>query len=192
MTTRKNQTLPPTSFAIGNRAAESPLCCRHHIQWAKLICIGFLIVSSPPISQLHAQENPHQQLEEAFSLEREGHPIHAIATAKSLIDLNALGGADLGRAWDLIGLAYHDEENFLEARRAYEQAIHLLTDAHSNTQEYAAVLANLGDLYRDMEQVQAASVLDIKPFRYMKKVDAMQESLESVAVSLPLNLLRNI
>lgn len=113
-------------------------------------------------SQLVAQSSARQKLVDAVSFLKEGHPAQAIASAQIVIDSNAKPTADLAKAWNILGLAYEEEEKFTAAQHAYEQAILLLKNGDLNVSEYAEVLSNLGDMYRDLGRYDTATILQQK------------------------------
>ena len=121
--------------------------------------LSLLLSSALSTSSAFAGQTPAQSLVRARALEREGRPQDAITLAHSLLDQSSLPEFDAATAWNILGLAYEDEEDFDAARHAYEQAIPLLENRPAHAVDYADVLSNLGDLYRDMGQFASATRL---------------------------------
>ena len=91
-------------------------------------------------------EAAEQRLAEAFRLEREGKASLAIAQLTSLLDSKSLGLAGIGKAWDLLGLAFEDQGAFSASRHAFEQSIQAYQGL-PNTSDYAMALDDFGELY---------------------------------------------
>lgn len=113
-------------------------------------------------SRLFAQTTIREQLAQASSSLREDNSEQAIAIARSLIDKNSLTKTDLAKTWNVLGLAYAQQENLTAARHAYEEAIQLLRSNGTDASNYAEALSNFGDLYRNIGQFATATTLQIK------------------------------
>lgn len=136
----------------------------------KYVRASFSVLVLLYVSVLMAQVSPLQQLADAFALELKAQPAKAIASAQTLIDAKVLDSANTGRAWDLLGLAYEDQGRFLEVQHAYEQASHIFEALPSSTSDYAAVIDNLGSLYRDMGRVEIAIMLRRKALHLYEQI----------------------
>lgn len=111
---------------------------------------------SMPILLL-AQSTPVQRLQEAFELEKAGHPQSAIATLQPLLDAHALGELGSGKAWNILALAYEDLSDFPHSQHAYEESIRIFERIPNDTRDYAMALNGLGRLYVDSNQFQMAT-----------------------------------
>jgi len=73
-----------------------------------------------------AQANPHQVLRDALNLENQGNFGPAAKMGELAIDSGQLAGAELGRAYIILGVAYQGEGSLIDAQIAYERAVHIL------------------------------------------------------------------
>jgi tetratricopeptide (TPR) repeat protein len=119
---------------------------------------------------LSAQTDAPQAIVRAYALEEQGHLAEAIALARPLVDSGTLQGAELGRVWIVLGLAYTDQGAFSAAQHAYEQAISLLQPLPESLQDYASALDNLGLLYRAMGQLETATNLRLKTLHIYEQI----------------------
>ncbi len=124
-----------------------------------------LAAASPLFSQVTAQ----QQLVEISVLERNAQPAQAIAAVQLLLHTAGLTAFERGKAWNLLGLAYDDQEDLAEAQRAYEQALLCFGDDPQNIRSRAAVLDDLGQLYRQMGQLDTSKKLRLSALRIYEK-----------------------
>lgn len=108
-----------------------------------------------------AQADPVAPLMRAYALERQDQPANAVALVRPLIESGTFQGAELGRAWILLGIAYADQSDFREAQHAYEQAISLLQPM-SDRRDYASAVYSLANLYLVEGQLQASKGLRLK------------------------------
>jgi tetratricopeptide (TPR) repeat protein len=132
---------------------------------ATLLLIPLLL---PPGSS--AQTDTPQVIVRAYALVEQGHLTEAIALARPLVDSGTLQGAELGRAWMVLGLAYTDQSVFGAAQHAYEQAISILQPLPESVQDYASALDNLGLLYRAMGQLGTAADLRLKALHIHEQI----------------------
>jgi tetratricopeptide (TPR) repeat protein len=91
-------------------------------------------------------DTPRAAIIRAYVLEGHGQLAETVALIRPLIDSGTLQGAELGRAWIVLGLTYTDQDAFSSAQHAYEQAISLLQPLPENVQDYASALDNFGGL----------------------------------------------
>lgn len=98
-------------------------------------------------SPLFGQTTAEQQLTEAYRLEREGRPAPAIARLKSLLDSKSLDPAGMGKAWNVLGLAFEDQGDFSASRHAFEQSIQAYEGVPNKSTDHAMALDDFGELY---------------------------------------------
>lgn len=113
-------------------------------------------------STLWSQSNVRQQLDWAEQLEQQSLFAKVIEEIPQLISSNRLDNGELSRALVLLGFAYQELGEFMQARRAYERALSLLLDHEAPSADYGAALENLADLYQDMGNVTVAIGMDRK------------------------------
>ena len=101
------------------------------------------------------------QLIQAEQLSAHGQSRAAIAILEPLVqsDSHVLDDANLGIAWNLLGSAYTDFENFDKARRCFENAIHILRDIPDEQVQYATALDNLGSVEGSTDHIDEAKAL---------------------------------
>ncbi|WP_263365504.1 tetratricopeptide repeat protein [Edaphobacter bradus] len=102
-----------------------------------------LLIACP----LLAQTTPEQRLAHAYALEREGEPAEAIVRLQALLDEKSLDTPAVGKAWNVLGLAYEDQGNYLDSQHAYERSIRTFEGLPNNTRDYAMALDDFGGLY---------------------------------------------
>ena len=104
---------------------------------------AFLLLASA--MSLPAQTTPAQRLTEAYALQREGKPAAAIPRLQQLLNSRLLDDAGTGKAWNILANAYQDQEDFADARHAYEQSVQIYDTAVPNRlDDRAAVLDDFG------------------------------------------------
>lgn len=116
------------------------------LSWSLIAGVATLSVVLFARLPLFAQVTPDQRLTEAYRLEREGKAAPAITGLKSLLDSKSLGPAGIGKAWDVLGLAYEDQGDFTTSRHAFEQSIQAYDGAPNDTRDYAMALNDFGEL----------------------------------------------
>ena len=106
-----------------------------------------------------AQRPTPTQLVEAVHLREEGHTADAIALLLPSVQPSAhiFAVNEIGIAWNVLGSAYQDSEQYEKARRCYEAALQKLQDDPSLRAQYASALDNLGSLNLSMGQLQDAT-----------------------------------
>jgi tetratricopeptide (TPR) repeat protein len=127
--------------------------------WVRQVGVLILVFTAYP---LLAQMTPQQRLMEALTLEREARPAQAIVELLALLDSKSLDAAGIGKAWNILGLAFEDQGNFLAARHAYEQSIHTFKGLPNYSRDYAMALDDLGGLYVATGQLDLAARLRVK------------------------------
>jgi tetratricopeptide (TPR) repeat protein len=80
-------------------------------------------------------------------LEREGKAAPAIMQLKSLLDSKSLDPAGIGKAWNVLGLAFEDRGDFPASRHAFEQSIQAYEGVPNDPTDYAMALDDFGELY---------------------------------------------
>jgi len=118
------------------------------------------VIAGATCGAMRAQ-TPGQRLQGALALERDGKPGQAVAEAQSLLDAHVLDTFETGKAWNVMGLAYEDEGELQQARRAYEESVRIL-EPLPNIRDYAMALDSLGSVYVTMGQFEAADKLRMK------------------------------
>jgi Tfp pilus assembly protein PilF len=111
------------------------------------------------IAKNDAQIGAPPNLRTAIVEELQGKFEAAIQTLNRVIDLNHLSALELGRACVLLGFAYHQQGEFLQAKAAFEKALPLLAHDPAASSDYAAALNNFAALYGDAGEFDAAAHL---------------------------------
>jgi tetratricopeptide (TPR) repeat protein len=119
---------------------------------------------------LAAQTNPHQGLRAALTLENSGNFEPAAATAKLAIDTGQLAGAELGRAYIILGVAEQGVGNLVDAQIAYEHALNILKGDTEHLEEYAAALENYAGYFTDLGELEIAAPLWSKAFHLRQQM----------------------
>jgi tetratricopeptide (TPR) repeat protein len=112
-----------------------------------------------------------QRLIQAFTLQREARPAQAIVELQALLDSKSLDAAGIGKAWNILGLAFEDQGNFLASQHAYEQSIHTFEGLPNYIRDYAMALDGLGGLYVATGQLDLATRLRVKALHLYEKVN---------------------
>jgi tetratricopeptide (TPR) repeat protein len=137
---------------------------------ATLLLIPLLPLGLAAQTNTNQTDDTPQIIARAYVLEEQGHIAEAVALAQPLVDSGKLHGAELGRAWTVLGLAYTDRGTFAPAQHAYEQAIAILQPLPENVRDYAAALDNFGTLYRAMGQLDSSVRLRLKTLRIYEQI----------------------
>ena len=136
-------------------------------------CYLFLIsLTLPPILAAQATTNP--TILQAYELEEQDHPAEAVALIRPLLESNTFSSADLGRAWNALGLGYLDQGDFPPAQEAFERAIRILQPI-PNSRDHAIVLGNLADLYFSKRDLATALQLRLKALRVFEQQNDHQD-----------------
>ncbi len=129
----------------------------------------FLCMTGLAASTLWGQENARQELDRAFQLDGQGQFARVMEVAKPLTSATTLTTAERGKAWLVLGHAYHQEGRFQDAATAYEQSLRLLENHGSNGAAYAAALVTFATLYRDMGQLDAAMRMEARALNLFER-----------------------
>ena len=106
---------------------------------------------------LWGEANVHQQLYQAFVLEKQGQFEQAIRSIQPLIGSHDLSTGEVARAWTMLGYAYQEQWNFDQAQNAYERALHIMEGNPQYLADYASALDLFSGLYRIMGRPDAAA-----------------------------------
>lgn len=121
-------------------------------------------------SALLAQKVPEQELAHAYALEREGKPAQAIVELHALLDENSLDAPGTGKAWNILGLAYEDQGDYVDSQHAYERSIRIFEGLPNNIRDYAMALDDFGGLYVATGQPKLAVMLRQKAFGLYEEI----------------------
>jgi tetratricopeptide (TPR) repeat protein len=106
---------------------------------------------------LLAQQNPTAPtLHEAFVLEEKGQYNNAINIVNFVINSGELNGVQLGRAYVMLGMAYHQMAKFGAAQSALESALRILEREPEYRTDYAVALSEYASLSGDTGKMDAA------------------------------------
>jgi tetratricopeptide (TPR) repeat protein len=110
---------------------------------------------------LSAQEEPRTEMARAAALNDRGEFHAAALLLEPLLQPNAhaLGRAETGDAWNLLGKAYLFLGEYENARRSFEAAIKVLKDCPGQIHQYAAALNNLGSVELEEGQTESSKIL---------------------------------
>lgn len=139
-----------------------------------------LIITLLACSPLLAQGNPHATLYDGLTEERHGHFDAAIIAIKRAIDSNQLSGIELGRAYIMFGVAYHQAGKFTEAKAAFEQSLRLLEHDPDHESDYAAALNSFGGLNADAGQFEAAEAMWLKALHLRQQMGDHAAAMRSL------------
>ncbi len=95
---------------------------------------------------MRGQEDTHQQLSHVVLLEQKGQYDQAIRILESVIAANSSDGAEIGRAWTLLGVAYEEQGHYQQSRNAYEQGLRHLEGDPQHLMQYANALDSFATL----------------------------------------------
>lgn len=130
---------------------------------------AFLLLASAV--SLPAQTTPAERVTQAYALEREGKPAAAISQLQQLLNSRLLDDAGTGKAWNILADAYQDQEDFADARHAYEQSVQIYeTTAPNKLDDRAMVLDDFGQLYVSTQQFDVATRLETKALQLYEQV----------------------
>ena len=134
------------------------------------LSVMVLVLLACAAHRLAAQTNAGPFLDKAFALERDGRIGEAIAGVRALLESRSLAAPDLGKAWNILGLAFGDEGDFLQAEKAYEHSIRVFQRLPNHTSDYAMVLDDLGGLYLAMGHPDIALKMKVRTFHLYEKI----------------------
>jgi tetratricopeptide (TPR) repeat protein len=126
-----------------------------------------LVLAAPAFTQ-----TVPPQLLQAQQLSDRGQSSAAIAILEPLVQEKSheLTEADRGIAWNLLGSAYRNKDDYDKARHCYEAAAHILSAMPTEQANYAAVLDNLGGVEELTGQYDAAKTLQTRAKRLYESV----------------------
>jgi tetratricopeptide (TPR) repeat protein len=119
---------------------------------------------------LLAQATPRQRLTHAYALEREGKPAQAIVELQALLDAKSLDAPGIGKAWNVLGLAYEYQGNYVDSQHAYERSIHTFEGLPDDVKDYGMALDDFGGLYILTGQPELAVRLRQKALGLYEKI----------------------
>ena len=119
--------------------------------------LGVLLLIFNIPSSIYGQQHTMQQLAHSLALEREGHADLAIQELHTLLASSPSDSVETGLAWNILGLALKDREDYSDSQRAFERAVQILKRLPACAREYAMALDNFGGLLVAMEQPEAAA-----------------------------------
>lgn len=131
------------------------------------VAATFLFVSP---GTLPAQTTPAERLTQAYSLERNGKPTAAIPEIESLLNQKLLDDAGTAKAWNILANAYQDQEDFADARHAYEQSVQIYDTLPNKLDDRAMVLDDFGQLYVSTRQFDMATSLETQALHLYEQV----------------------
>jgi tetratricopeptide (TPR) repeat protein len=137
-------------------------------------------------AQLWAQANPPGPLHEAYVFEKQGQFDKAIAIAKELTDSGRLNGAELGRAWNVLGVVFTQQGKLLEAQNAFERSLQIFGQEPQFVTDYAAALQNYGELYNDSGETAVAGKM------WRKALDLLHHSGDHAGIARSLTYLAGL
>src|ERR1700677_1764854 len=117
------------------------------------------------------QENAQQDLQHAFQLNEQGQFAQVIELIKPLTSAATLSEPDLGRAWLLLAMAYHQEGRDQEAITGYEQSLRIMGSDPKNASQYAEALRSFAILYRDTGDAETARKMLMKALSVYNEID---------------------
>jgi tetratricopeptide (TPR) repeat protein len=135
------------------------------------------------------QEGAQQKLQDAFLLSEQGQYAEVIELIEPLTSTASLSEPDLGRAWLLLAMAYHQEGQYQEAITAYEQSLQNTGTDLKYASQYAAALHSFAILYRDMGDADTARKMLVKALSVFSEINdhagvsGVCRSLADVALS---------
>lgn len=118
-----------------------------------------LLIALLACSTVFAQMNPHQRLQDALVLEKQGQFEPAILLARQTLDSGQLSPVETGRACIILGLAYEMEGQFPDAQHVFDQALRILEHDLEHSSDYASALDNYGGLYVDEGRIEEAGIV---------------------------------
>jgi len=126
--------------------------------------VATILISLFITCPLLAQTSPEQRLTHAYALEREGKPAQATVELQALLDAKSLDAPGTGKAWNILGIAYEDQGEYVDSQHAYERSIRMFEGLPNNVRDYAMVLDDFGGLCIATGQPEPAVRLKQKAF----------------------------
>jgi tetratricopeptide (TPR) repeat protein len=130
---------------------------------------------------LFAQANPGgAHLHDGFVLEQEGQFASAVNTINATINSRQLNGTELGRAYVMLGFAYHQLGNLVDAQSGFENALRILEHDSEHKEDYAAALNDYAGLLGDAGQLDAAAPMWAKALHLRQEMGDHAEAMRSL------------
>jgi tetratricopeptide (TPR) repeat protein len=133
---------------------------------------------------LFAQTTPQQELRNCLVLEQKAQFDEAIIAGKSALTSGQLTEAEMGRAYIMLGFAYHEEGKFNDAQTAFEQSLRIFEHDTEHLTDYASALDDYGGLYGDAGQLDVAQAMWLKALHLREQIGdhaAVVRSLTNLA-----------
>lgn len=130
-----------------------------------LLCVVFGCTTS------WGQESVHQQLYRVAQLEQQGQYSKVVESIPPLIGSNLLDQGEVGRAWVMLGFAYEENRDFMQAESSYEHAIQIFSHDSKYEEDYATTLDNFADFYRDIGDLKLATTIEKKALAIYRKLN---------------------
>jgi tetratricopeptide (TPR) repeat protein len=137
------------------------------------------------------QANPHQVLNGAQVLEKQGNFEMAAEYANLAINSGKLSGAELGRGYIILGLSSQGRGKFVDAQIAFEHSLRILEHDREHVEDYASALDNYAGLYGDLGQLDVAVPMCRKALRLRQKIGEHTGAALSLMQLAQLALARN-
>jgi len=137
-------------------------------------------------AQLWAQASPQEPLHEAYVFEKQGQFDKAVTIAKELTDSGRVSGAELGRAWNVLGVVFTQQGKLLEAQNAFERSLQIFGQEPQFVTDHAAALQNYGELYNDSGESAVAGKM------WRKALDLLQQSGDHEGIARSLTYLAGL
>jgi tetratricopeptide (TPR) repeat protein len=115
-----------------------------------------LIVAGAVCPSLWCQNSTPQEIARALTWNEQGQYDRTIELTTRLLADNRLTTLERARVWNMLAVAYHEEERYPEAGAAYEQALRASSQDPASRAEYAAVLTAYAILSSEMLQNDTA------------------------------------
>jgi tetratricopeptide (TPR) repeat protein len=131
-----------------------------------VICAGMSL-----FGQEHALQDVDQRLNQLSALEQKGQYAEIVQPVSLLIESRALNEREAGRAQLILGIAYHQQDEWKLAQSAYEKALHILSGQQAYAADRAAVLDNFAQLYLEMGYPDIAMRMEDDVLRAYEALD---------------------
>lgn len=141
-------------------------------------CLLVLCLACLP---LFAQPNPGSaSLHDALVLEQEGHFESAAGAVNLIIDSHQLTGVQLGRAYVMLGFAYHQLAKLAEAESAFRRALRIFEHDPEHVDDYATALNDYAGTLGDAGQSEAAAAMWRKAFHLHEQLGDRAAAVRSL------------
>lgn len=140
-----------------------------HTKVNVVLVVSLVVLLSNSKSVL-GQMSPGQRLTQANEMVKEGKSAEAIVDLQPLLDSRALDARGTGKAWNILGLAYEEQGDPQLARHAYEESLRILKPL-PDSRDYAMALDDLGGIYLETRQFDAAEKIRKKALSLYEKVE---------------------